>query len=257
MTGCGYLIRALAVRNFELDAEVRHLHEAVVKLSDINIGFQSFVKEQEFNILLEERRRISREIHDTVGYTLTNIIMMMEVLNVTDHSDQQKQSFIINNTKEQAIKGLADTRASVRALRNKEIPQQHGKNMIYKLVSAFRLASGIDISIHFGNIRDSVEYEIDKIIFRFIQEGMTNVFRHGMATKIDIKFWMKEESLRVSIEDNGRGAERIVEGIGIKGMRERLQKVNGELHLTNNVNGFKAEINIPLTGDKEAVYGQD
>jgi|GEM_PF-739611 len=252
-----YILRTMMSKVSRQHNEISNMNEAIKKISEINIGFQNFVKDQELNILQEERKRMSREIHDTVGYTLTNIIMMMEALNVAGDSDEEEIQFIIKNTKGQALKGLEDTRYALRVLRKKEIPQKHGVNMIYELVNAFRLASGIDISVHFGNLRDSIDTDIDRIIFRFIQEGMTNVFRHGMATKIDIKFWISNNNLSVAIEDNGPGADEIVEGIGLTGMRERLTRVNGVLYLSNVENGFRVEIIIPLKNEKEISDAED
>ncbi len=252
-----YVLKAAIIRLKAQKADILFMNSAIRQLSDINIGFQKFVKEQEFKILLEERKRLSREIHDTVGYTLTNIIMMMEVLQVSEDRRDGKKEELIANTKNQALRGLEDTRAALRQLRKKEIPQKHGKEMIYELVSAFRLASGIDIQINFGNLPEFIDYEIDQIIFSFVQEGMTNVFRHGKASKVGITFWNSDKKLRVKIEDNGKGAAEIVEGIGLAGMRERLQRVNGELILKNMERGFKAEIVIPVCGTGSSVNGKD
>lgn len=117
--------------------------------------------------------------------------------------------------------------------------------MIEELVTAFRKATGIDIRVEYGNFTGFTNEKIDAIIFRIIQEGLTNAFRHGMATKIRISFWDSDTSLRISIHDNGIGSEKVVEGIGIAGMKERIQEAGGELIIRSVVDGFKVTASLP------------
>ncbi|MCD6397029.1 MAG: sensor histidine kinase, partial [Spirochaetaceae bacterium] len=221
----------------------------ITQLTDANIGFQSYVNNLEIQTLIEERKRVSREIHDTVGYVLTNIIMMMEAASLLTDENIKKRNKILLTARNQAQKGLAETRAALRHLRSEKIVKAYGINMIEELVSVFQQATGIDIKVEYGNLSGFTNDRIDAIIFRTIQEGMTNAFRHGMATIIRINFWISENILHLTIHDNGIGANEIIDGIGVAGMRERISDIGGSLEIRNVDDGFKINADIPLEFD--------
>jgi signal transduction histidine kinase len=230
----------------EKTKKIEHLDSAITQLTDANIGFQSYVKTLEIQTLIEERKRVSREIHDTVGYVLTNIIMMMEAAALLTDEKKIKRNEILSTARDQAQKGLSETRTALRHLRNEKIVKAYGINMIEELVSVFQQATGIDIKVEYGNLSGFTNDRIDAIIFRTIQEGMTNAFRHGMATVIRINFWITQKSLRVTIHDNGIGSKEIVDGIGVAGMRERITDIGGNIDIRNVDDGFKIDVEIPL-----------
>lgn len=240
------MLKQSTEKSNEKTKRIIHLNSAISQLSDANIGFQSYVKTLEIHTLIEERKRVSREIHDTVGYVLTNIIMMMEAAALLPNEKKTKRTEILFTARDQAQKGLEETRAALRHLRNEKIVKTYGINMIEELVSVFQEATGIDIKVEYGNLSGFTNDRIDAIIFRTIQEGMTNAFRHGMATVIRINFWISEKTLRVSIHDNGIGAKEIVDGIGVAGMRERISDIGGTIDIRNVDDGFKIDVEIPL-----------
>ena len=229
--------------------KIKHLDSAISQLTDANIGFQSYVNNLEIQTLIEERKRVSREIHDTVGYVLTNIIMMMEAASLLADEKTEKRNKILLTARNQAQKGLTETRAALRHLRHEKIVKAYGIDMIEELVSVFQQATGIDIKVEYGNLSGFTNDRIDAIIFRTIQEGMTNAFRHGMATKIRINFWISENILHLTIHDNGIGANEIIDGIGVAGMRERISDIGGNLEIRNVDDGFKINADIPLEFD--------
>ncbi len=226
--------------------QIKHLNSAISQLTDANIGFQSYTKNLEMQTLIEERKRVSREIHDTVGYALTNIIIMMEAAMLLTDRQKAKRNNLLSTSREQAKKGLEETRTALRHLRNEKIAGAYGINMIQELVSAFKQATGTDIKVEYGNLSGFTNERIDAIVFRIIQEGLTNALRHGMATVIRINFWITDERLSLSIYDNGIGSGEIVEGIGVAGMRERISAIGGIIDIRNVVDGFKISVEIPL-----------
>lgn len=246
-------LKQSAEMSVEKTKRIVHLDSAITQLTDANIGFQSYVKTLEIQTLIEERKRVSREIHDTVGYVLTNIIMMMEAAALLPNEKKTKRNEILFTARDQAQKGLAETRAALRHLRNEKIVKTYGINMIEELVSVFQQATGIDIRVEYGNLSGFTNDRIDAIIFRTIQEGMTNAFRHGMATVIRINFWISDKTLRVTIHDNGTGSKEIVDGIGVAGMRERISGIGGTIDIRNVDDGFKIDVEIPL----ELTIGRD
>ncbi len=76
---------------------------------------------------------------------------------------------------------------------------------------------------------------------------MTNAFRHGKATEININFFKDKDNIKLSIRDNGKGSDKIIEGIGLKGMRERIENLNGtfKAEVLSDF-GFSLNVMIPL-----------
>jgi signal transduction histidine kinase len=250
----GSLVRLYFERYRGELAANQKLEKAILQLTSANMGFQEFATDVEERSTEEERRRVTRDIHDTVGYSLTNLNMMMEAAIVLAPGDNSRLRRLLEEAKAQALETLNATRFSLRSLRSIEPVQPRGLHRIQRLVKAFGEATRIAVSVEYGNLPWSFGSDLDDIVFRIIQEGMTNAFRHGHATKILIKMWLLDgDILQLVLRDNGRGADVIVEGIGITGMRERIAPMNGVLYQGNVVDGFEIVARIPLRG--EACHG--
>ena len=225
----------------------RRLDDALSSMAKANLGFQSYSNSLELETLKKERKRVSREIHDTVGYSLTNIRIMLEAAGLLIEENPEEAGSLIQKSMVEAGFCLEETRGAMRLLRSKESGRPKGIRAFFQLVSVFAEATGIEVQTEFGNSPDSFGAPVDRAVFRFIQEGLTNSFRHGRATEIRIYFWIQEKVLRVSLQDNGLGAFSFDEGIGLSGMKERLSELNGRLHYHNITGGFELAISIPLT----------
>jgi signal transduction histidine kinase len=122
---------------------------------------------------------------------------------------------------------------------------------INTIAKAFEAATGVVVTIEYGNLPNQVDDDVMLVLYRLIQEGMTNSFRHGRATRIMIIFGYDAGEIHVVIRDNGHGAAEITDGIGFAGMRERLSALSGQLEARNVVNGFELLATIP---DKAAAF---
>jgi signal transduction histidine kinase len=213
------------------------------------MDFQHYAIKAEENSMIQERKRISREIHDTVGYTLTNIIMMMQAAMDIDIEDYERVRGILLQTRTQAQAGLKETRRALRELRSMDEQTRIGLKALYYLTSTFQRATGVEVLLESGNTPWSLGDEIDQVIYRLVQEGMTNSFRHGRASKIAVNLWQDKEGVLLSIQDNGKGCGSITEGIGISGMKERISALGGRMDIGNTAQGFKVSAFIPTHWD--------
>lgn len=221
--------------------------ESILQLTNANLGFQHYASTVSERSTEDERRRITREIHDTIGYTLTNIKMMIEAgLDSLSQGRLERLKELLVTVKEQALSGLAEARRSLRSLRSVDIDRASGTRLLYRLMGAFMNATGVRVDVNFGNILSSYGEEVDEAVYRMVQEGMTNAFRHGRATIITINFWETDGELSVVIRDNGVGAIDYSEGIGLAGMSERLKPLGGTLRAHSVVDGFELLATIPV-----------
>lgn len=237
-------------KSIELTENAERLSGAVEKLAKASLGYQEYASEAAVRSQREERQRITRELHDVIGYTFTNNIMMLEAAVSKIHKDPAKVENLIALARENAKEGLATIRRSLHLLRSYERPKTSIRR-IQDLVSVFRIATGVEVAVEYTNAPDRMGAGIEEFFHSFVQEALTNAFRHGQATRIRLYLTRTEDRLVASVLDNGRGAGEIREGLGITGMRERLAALGGTLTIARRPDGFQITGEVPY-GKAEA-----
>ena len=233
-------------RVITLERESQRLDGAVAELSRANLGYQEYAALLEQRSMMEERKRITREIHDIIGYTLTNNIMMMEAAVEAVRRDPDHVSRLITQARRNAEEGLDGIRNALYLLRAQEDPRLDGVDLIARLVGNFRAATGVDVRLEYGNTGEALRGGAEGVLVPIIQEALTNSFRHGRATLVEILFWRRDDgTLVVTIGDNGRGETAVHQGIGTEGMRERLEPLGGTLRLAPHAHGFTVTVELP------------
>ncbi len=227
-----------------------------IQLSNFNTTLQQYIKQYGTKSAEEERLRITREMHDANGYHFTNIIALMNAAISSGNKEWTIIEDILQTTLEQARKGLAESRRVLHELRDALSGNTYANahREIYQIIKIFQNCTGIDVDVFWGNL--SLEYTSNTIlvITRIIQESLVNAVKHGQANRIQLYFWESNSVLTFIIEDNGKGSTKIVKGIGLQGMEERLAPYGGSLQTENNLpHGFKVTVHLPLISQKERV----
>jgi signal transduction histidine kinase len=230
---------------------IAQLETAVERLTATNLGYQNFASEASALSQKEERLRITRELHDAIGYTFTNNIMMLEAAVSKIRKDPPKVRELIRMARANTETGLESVRKTLYQLRSQEPVRVPSANKISDLIRVFRIATGIEVSVDFANFPNDLDVDRERAFYAFIQQALTNAFRHGAATSIAVQLLRTDRSLMAIVSDNGRGAEAITEGIGITGMRERLSKLGGELRITTMRNDFRIIAEVPYAEDAD------
>jgi signal transduction histidine kinase len=240
---------------FERKKLALQLRKASTNLVETNIALQEHIVRSEERAKLLERERISRELHDSIGYTLMNIIATMKASMELAKSDRGRMRDFMIQGIEQAHKGMAETRTALRALRSISPDPPGVITAVNRLVAAFK-DTHITVRAFYSNIPWHFGEDVDSIIYRVAQEGITNAIRHGNSTEISIHVSLDGENIQVTISDNGGGAVEIKDGIGLAGIRERLSRVGGRLSVRNSAGGFQLSAGIPFTKGGEG-KGED
>ncbi len=228
------------------------LNHAVSQLIDANMGFQEYAVTAGEKSTVLERKRISRDIHDTAVHTFVNIIMLTETAIDALETQSGKILHILQQLITIAKDGVRDTRQALRELRAIDEASLKGIQAIQQLISVFEEITGVQVTIEYGNLPwEFEEQESEQTLYRMIQEGLTNAFRHGKATTVNVYLRIVETSsgseLTIRIRDNGHGAGQITKGIGLHGMEERLQKLRGQLEFKDVPGGFELLARIPFS----------
>jgi signal transduction histidine kinase len=228
------------------------LRDSLLQLTTANVGFQNYAVAAEQRGTEGERQRITREIHDTVGYTLTNIIMMTKACEELIDRDHDVLRNLLGDARGQCQEALVETRRTLRELRSIQMPETDFPKQVWKTVNTFKIATGIDVQLDFRNLQPVRDSDIRSVLHRAVQEGLTNAFRHGHATHVSVLFWHDGAGISVIVRDNGVGSSSFHEDIGIRGMRERFEPLGGEIHAESLPGGgFEVRGWIPIRAMNE------
>lgn len=236
-----------------LEARIARLEASVDELSAANMSYNTFVQMAESQAARHERSRITREIHDGVGYALTNLIMLAESAQDLMNHDPPAVIERLATIRNQARLALNDTRRALRELREAEQGLVRGERALEHMMDVFEKATGVQTAREFLVPSYILENQrVFPVAYRFVQEALTNSFRHGHATLVTVRAWFVDRELIISVADDGNAPAEIAEGIGLQGMRERLGEIGGELSY-HSLNGFTVIARMPLPPD-EASY---
>jgi len=187
-----------------------------------------------------ERLRIARDLHDLIGHHLTALALHLEV---AGHVADGRARLPVERSRAIARLLLADVRGVVGDLRAHEIDVV---TLLREMVADLpRPLVHVDVP----EALEVVDDERAQTVLRLVQEALTNALRHGQAERVWISLRHDGDALTVEVRDDGRGARHIVDGNGLRGMRERLAAVAGHLDLvTAPGQGFTVRARVPLRG---------
>ena len=204
-------------------------------------------------VIQEERRRIARELHDSVSQQLFAAMMMISALNErADKFDEkeQKQLKMIEHVLSQA---QSEMRALLLHLRPISLESKSLKSGIEGLL--IELQTKVQMKIHWDIEDVKLPEGVEDHLFRIAQELLSNTLRHSHATTLEVYLRQLDSTVLFKIEDNGVGfnSEEILPGsYGINNMKERVQGLGGQVRIVSFPNqGTTIEIKIPLSRHME------
>ncbi|MBD0387044.1 MAG: sensor histidine kinase [Nostoc sp. C3-bin3] len=224
----------------------RHSRE---KLAIANEKLRQYAMQIENQATLEERNRIAREIHDSLGHSLTALNLQLETALKLWQSNPGKAETFLATAKELGSKALNDVRQSVSTMRSNPLQEQSLERAIASLAESFHRSNGI-LPIYQINLEYPLPPEINTAIYRITQESLTNISKYAYATEVKLELATARGNLRLIILDNGRGFDlgQNTTGFGLHSMRDRTLALGGEFNINSAPgSGCKITVNIPLT----------
>ncbi|MFC5987618.1 sensor histidine kinase [Marinicrinis lubricantis] len=230
--GIGFSFARITESNYKMKSILEENKEQFQFINYQNEVLQQYIKEVEALSKLEERNRLARELHDTVGHTFTSVIMGMDAIYylIDSHPEQAKQKLeVLRNV---TRVGLEEVRQNIHQI----APEEEDIRIIeylHRLVSEFAAHTNSVVNLHIKGECCELPRQIKINAIRCIQESLTNAIKHGLATRIEVSLCFEPTKLIVIIEDNGQGTDQLVFGFGLKAMKERLEALNGTLHVSS------------------------
>jgi signal transduction histidine kinase len=197
---------------------------------------------------VQERNRIAREIHDSLGHVLTALNVQLQTAvrlwqpNPERAIDFLQQAKLLGNT------AMQEVRRSVSSLRQEIKPEEPLDLAIESLVKEFYQTTGIDLQTQVM-LDSSLPPRVAKTLYRIMQESLTNICKHAKATSVTIKLSEGLNWVYLSIEDNGQGfrPDSTPTGFGLLGMQERVKNLNGKIQIDSHpTSGCCVQVALPF-----------
>jgi len=201
-----------------------------------------------------ERRHIARELHDSAGQTLTALDLQLTQIRENAEKDPALAKDV--QYAEELVQHLARELRTTSYLLHPPLLDETGISSalswyVQGLVERSSLEIDLQVPDNFGRLPS----EMELVIFRLVQECLTNIHRHSGSKVALIRVEREENTIHVTVEDRGKGMspERLAAiqsqgtGVGIRGMRERVRHLRGDLVIESNGSGTKVYATLPLT----------
>jgi len=206
-----------------------------------------------FGLVLEERARLAREIHDTLAQGFVGISSQLDAVAMCMPENATPARSYLDMARRMARHSLTEARRSVMDLRASALD---GQNLAAAIESGTRLwtaGSGVDVAVKVTGTGSKLPEEMEQHLLRIAQEAVTNVLKHAGASRIGVSLHLEAHNLHLRIGDNGRGFNQQdvfssrAGHFGLIGMRERAERLGGELRLESNPgSGTEVEVTVPL-----------
>jgi signal transduction histidine kinase len=223
------------------------LAQANDQLAQANKQIREYAQKAEELATVQERNRIAGDIHDSLGHALTGLIVQIQAAVQLFHREPAKAHLFLTQAKSLGETAMQEVRKSISTLRE-DVPQERPlKTRIETLIDDCRKATGLFIYTNICRC-DSVPTPIANVIYRIVQECLTNICRYAKATEVHIQLGTTLEEFNLSVKDNGKGFDpkQNLSGSGLEIMQNRITLVNGQFQLiTSPGKGCRIEVTIP------------
>jgi PAS domain S-box-containing protein len=227
----------------------RNAEEALRKLSGRLLGIQD-----------QERRRIARELHDSLGQYLAALKIALELLGASTSPERTKA--LLAECTDVVGKSIVETRTLSHLLHPPLLDEAGFASAASWFVTGFSQRSGIPVALELPEDLPRLSEAVEIALFRVLQESLTNVHRHSQARSAEIKVEVDAEEITMEVSDHGRGMpEQVLQqlrgdgtklGVGLAGMRERIHELGGTFDVSSGSNGTTVRAVVPLTIREES-----
>jgi len=219
------------------------------------LGFRMRVRQigSRFALVLEERARLAREIHDTLAQGFVGISSQLDAVAMSMPENGSPARQYLEMARRMARHSLTEARRSMMDLRASVLEDRDLAAALEAGARVWTAGQPVEVSVEAIGDRQPLPQEMEQQLLRIAQEAVANIVKHANASRIGIKLERESKSLRLRIVDNGRGFEErdafATHGghFGLIGMRERAERLGGELRLASQPGqGTEVEVSVPL-----------
>jgi len=210
---------------------------------------QQYAQQEKELAALQERNRIARNIHDSLGHALTALnVQLQAAIELWRHDQEQVEPFLAQ-AQRLGETAMQEVRKSVSTLREEVQSEQPLMEAIAELIEDFRQGTGVQTTLK-ANIKTTPSAPISHAAYRIVQEALTNIYKHAQATAVEVCLEDRANAIGISVKDNGCGFHQngsFKKGFGLQGIQERVAALGGKFDLTTERGeGCQMRVEIPL-----------
>lgn len=195
--------------------------------------------------LENSRKQVSLELHDEVGQVLTSILLQLNILQKSDDLEYIKGR--LGGLHHITLQTLEEVRRISQNLRPNLLEKLGLQAAIEAHIKDYIDTTGIQVEFRSHNLGERIPPDLETVVYRGVQESLTNIARHAKASKAIVSLTIKGENLFLQILDDGIGMKNSQSGgTGILGMKERVKMAKGKFWMTDNGEGLIVNILLPL-----------
>ncbi|KMK78174.1 AAA family ATPase [Alkalihalobacillus pseudalcaliphilus] len=231
---------AIAIENARLYKEMQVLNESLEEKVKKRTYYLERTQQQMAETMakksvLEERNRIARDIHDVVGHTLTTAIVQAEASRRLFEKNGELSMEKLELTQGLIRKGLNEIRHSVHLLNQFDSIDDVQLTEVVKLViSEVEVNTGVIVDLHLNMKTEIKQNELNQVVYYVLKEAFTNGIKHGNSSNFSIHLTEEEDCVKLVIQDNGKGVNKLEYGFGLHSMKKRIEQIGGNLQITSS-----------------------
>jgi signal transduction histidine kinase len=233
------------------DGARRESQALLAELQEAHRQLQDYALRAEELAVVEERNRLAREMHDTLGHRLTVASVQLEAAQRLCPTDSERAASLVGTVREQVRDALGELRATVATLRKPIEADLQLPSSLRRLMDAFETATGLTVHRVLPDELPPLSDAHRLALYRAAQEALTNVQKHAGARQVWLVLSASSGAVTLLVGDDGRGISRRSghPGFGLRGLRERASQLGGELHLEPRPGGgTQLSFRLPLAG---------
>jgi signal transduction histidine kinase len=249
-------IGAFASALVRADTARRESQTLLTELQEAHCQLRDYAMRVEELAVVDERNRLAREMHDTLGHRLTVAAVQLEGAQRLIPQDPERAAGMVGVVREQVSEALSELRLTVATLRAPLEEDLQLRSALQRLTSHFEQATGIKVHLMLPEERPDLPDVHRVALYRAAQEALTNVQRHTRAQDVWLQLIQQNDRITLLVGDNGAGPTSGTTsglGFGLRGLRERAAQLGGDLHLDPRPGGG-AQLRFSLSlAEKETV----
>jgi signal transduction histidine kinase len=233
----------------------RHESQSLLaELQEAHRQLQEYALHAEEMAVVQERNRLAREMHDTLGHRLTVAAVQLEGAQRLCSTDPERAQDMVGTVREEVRAALAELRSAVATLRAPIEADLHLRGSLQRLIAHFEDATGLIVQQVLPEKMPPLPGAYRLAIYRTAQEALTNIQKHAQAKRVWLMLTTRDQAVTLLVGDDGQGISLRKEqtGFGLRGMRERAAQLGGELHLEPRAGGgTQVSFRLPLPTHEE------
>lgn len=227
----------------ELNAEKYVMLTRASELKESSALLNSSLMSSKEMYTMQERNRISRDLHDSVGHTLSTVIIQLEAIAKLSVDTAPTASQMSLGLRDFTRDNLDEVRQAITNLKPKDYNRFEFIEVLSTLTTNYGSSTPLDIYFNSNEPLWELNPSQQEFVYRAIQEFLSNTSKHANADELRIILHFNLESVIITMQDNGIGTDALEEGIGIKSLKERAKLNNATVTIiSSSGNGFKTRI---------------